>query len=211
MKTDALIDLLARGAGPAPQRLAARRLLPALAVGAVASAGLALLLIGVVPAAFFQTAAPWVKLAYAGGLAVSGAWLVARMGQPGASTGWPTAAVGAVVGTMALVGLGALARVPSTGRLIDLLGHSWATCPWNVLGLSVPALAAALWALRGLAPTRPRRAGAAAGLFAGALGALGYALACTEASLAFVAVWYSLGIALATGLGTLLGPRLLRW
>ena len=27
----------------------------------------------------------------------------------------------------------------------------------------------------------------------------------------FVLTWYSLGIALATGLGALVGPRLLRW
>jgi hypothetical protein len=80
-----------------------------------------------------------------------------------------------------------------------------------VLLLSLPALAAALWALRGLAPTRPRAAGLAAGLLAGGLGAAGYALSCTELSPAFVAVWYSLGIALAGGLGASLGPWALRW
>jgi len=77
--------------------------------------------------------------------------------------------------------------------------------------LSLPALAGALWALRGLAPTRPRAAGLAAGLLAGGLGAFGYALSCTELSPAFVAIWYSLGIALAGALGAALGPRILRW
>jgi hypothetical protein len=70
---------------------------------------------------------------------------------------------------------------------------------------------ASLWALRGLAPTRPRAAGLAAGLLAGAIGAFAYALACHEVSVAFVALWYSLGIALSGALGALLGPRLLRW
>jgi hypothetical protein len=46
---------------------------------------------------------------------------------------------------------------------------------------------------------------------AGALGALGYALACTELSPAFIAVWYSLGIGLAGALGAALGPLVLRW
>ena len=72
-------------------------------------------------------------------------------------------------------------------------------------------MGAAFWALRGLAPTRPRAAGLAAGLLAGAVGATGYALSCSELSMAFVAIWYTLGIALAGGLGALLGPRLLRW
>jgi hypothetical protein len=80
-----------------------------------------------------------------------------------------------------------------------------------VLALSLPALVGALWALRGLAPTRPGAAGLAAGLLAGALGALGYSLACTELSPAFVAFWYSLGIGLAGALGAVLGPWVLRW
>ncbi|MEY3253450.1 MAG: hypothetical protein RL227_2423, partial [Pseudomonadota bacterium] len=79
------------------------------------------------------------------------------------------------------------------------------------LGLSLPALAAAMWALRGLAPTHPAQAGAAAGLFAGALGAFGYSLACDELALPFIAAWYTLGVLLTAGLGALLGPRVLRW
>jgi len=80
-----------------------------------------------------------------------------------------------------------------------------------VLALSLPGLAAVMWALRGLAPTQPRAAGLAAGLLAGALGAAGYALSCTELALVFVATWYSLSIVMAGALGALLGPRLLRW
>jgi hypothetical protein len=112
---------------------------------------------------------------------------------------------------MVLLGVIALLTAPAGGHVAVLLGHSWARCPFNVLLLSLPGLAGALWALRGLAPTRPRAAGLAAGLLAGALGALGYSLSCTELSPAFVAVWYSLGVALAGGLGAILGPRLLRW
>jgi hypothetical protein len=39
MKTDALIGMLATGAGPAPRAVAARRLVPAVALGLLASAG----------------------------------------------------------------------------------------------------------------------------------------------------------------------------
>jgi hypothetical protein len=112
---------------------------------------------------------------------------------------------------MALLGVISLLRLPADQRLEGLLGHSWLQCPVNVLLLSLPALAAALWAVRGLAPTRPRLTGLAAGLFAGAIGAVGYALACTELSMAFVSVWYSAGILLTGLLGAVLGPRVLRW
>jgi hypothetical protein len=116
-----------------------------------------------------------------------------------------------VVVAMVLLGTLTLLAAPAGERLETMLGHSWARCPINVLTLSLPALAGALWALRGLAPTRPRAAGLAAGLLAGALGALGYALSCTEVSPAFIAIWYSLGIGLAGTLGAALGPRILRW
>jgi hypothetical protein len=109
------------------------------------------------------------------------------------------------------VGLGNWGQLPADERTAALMGHSALQCPWNVLGLSLPALAVALWALRGLAPTRPVAAGAAAGLLAGALGALGYALACAELALPFVAAWYTLGVLMTAALGAALGPRLLRW
>jgi hypothetical protein len=92
-----------------------------------------------------------------------------------------------------------------------VLGSSWLKCPPSVLALSLPALAAVLWAVRGMAPTQPRTAGFAAGLLAGGVGAFGYALSCPEESPAFVAVWYSLGIVLTGAVGAALGPRLLRW
>jgi hypothetical protein len=80
-----------------------------------------------------------------------------------------------------------------------------------VLLLSLPILGGLLWALRRLAPTRLALAGGTAGLAAGAWAACLYCLHCPETSAVFVLTWYSLGIALATGLGALLGPRLLRW
>jgi hypothetical protein len=138
-------------------------------------------------------------------------WPFARLARPVAHTRAPWRLVGAVVLAMVLLGSWQVLQAEPGSRSQALLGHSWASCPWNVLLLSLPALGGAFWALRGLAPTRPRAAGLAAGLLAGAVGAAGYALSCSELSMAFVAVWYTLGIALAGALGALLGPRLLRW
>lgn len=211
MKTNDLIDLLASGAGAAPRAAAMRRLLPATILGILASAAGALAVLGPIPAQLFATPAPWMKLAYAVALAAGAAWLTARLGRPVARISGPTRVLLMVVAVMALLGGLTLVAVPAGERLQVLLGHSWTRCPVIVLVLSLPAMAGVLWALRGLAPTRPRAAGLAAGLTAGALGAAGYALSCNELSPAFVAVWYSLGIALSGALGAALGPWVLRW
>ena len=209
MKTGDLIDLLALGAGPAPRAVATRRLLPAAGLGMLSSSVGALVLIGPVGASMFAASAFWLKLGYAASLVATAGWLVARLSRPAARSGPPWRAVAAVVLAMAFVGAVTLSVSPDAPRA--LMGQTWAVCPRNVFLLSLPALAAALWAMRGLAPTRPRAAGFAAGLMAGAAGAFGYALACPEVAPAFVAVWYSTGIALTGGLGALLGPFVLRW
>lgn len=92
-----------------------------------------------------------------------------------------------------------------------MAGRSWITCPWLVLALAAPRFIGLLRAFRSLAPTRLRAAGAMAGLAAGAWAATLYCLHCPEASAIFVLSWFSLGIALATALGAVLGPWVLRW
>ncbi|MFO0444577.1 MAG: NrsF family protein [Betaproteobacteria bacterium] len=211
MKTEELIQLLSRGAGPAPRGVAARRLGPGAALGLLAAAGLAAMVPGWVPLALFGEAGPGLTLAYAGALALSAGWLAARLGRPVPRVGAPLAAVAVVLVAALGLGLGSWWATPAAERTAALMGHSALQCPWNVLGLSLPALAVALWALRGLAPTRLAAAGAAAGLLAGALGALGYAMACAELALPFVAAWYTLRELTTAALGAALGPRLLRW
>lgn len=211
MKTETLVDLLARNAGPAPRALAASRLFLAAAAGLLASGWAAIAWLGLIPWSLFGTPVPWTKMAYAGALAAAAGWWAARLSRPAASAARPKMAVLAVVLAMATIGLMSCLSEAADGRMAALLGHSWLSCPPSVLMLSLPALAAALWAIRGLAPTRPRGAGFAAGLLAGSVGAFGYALACPEVSAAFVAVWYSLGIVLTAAAGAILGPRVLRW
>lgn len=211
MKTDALIDLLARGAGPAPRALALRRLSPAAATGLLVSSVAAISWFGALPAQMFATAVPWTKMAYAGALAGAAGWLTARLSAPAAPVRSAARLLLAVVLAMAAVGLLSWYSEPAGDRMAALLGHSWLSCPPSVLVLSLPALVGSLWAVRGLAPTRLRTTGFAAGLLAGAVGAFGYALSCPEASAAFVAAWYSLGVLLTGALGAALGPLVLRW
>ncbi len=211
MKTDELIGLLAQGAGAAPRGLVRRRIGTAVLLGLLAGVAIAFVWLGFVPAETFALPAPWFKLAYAASMAVAAAWLTARLARPGARTDAASRATGLVVLAAAMVGLVAWQATPVEVRMKGLFGHSWWECPWFVLTISLPALAGQLWALRGLAPTRPRSAGFAAGLLAGAIGAGAYALACTELAMSFVALWYTLGILLVGLLGAWLGPRVLRW
>lgn len=211
MKTDVLIDLLARSAGPAPRAVVARRLLPAIVLGLITSAALALAMLGPLPAAMFHTAAPWIKLAYALSLAVAACMLTARLSRPVSHTLGPRRSALSIM--LAMVGLGAVSLLgqPDGGWLAELLGRSWQSCSWLLMGVSLPALAGILWAVRGLAPTRLPQVGFASGLLAGAIGASGYALACPESSTSFIALWYTLGMLMTGLVGRTLGPWVLRW
>lgn len=211
MKTDDLIGMLAAEAGPAPRAAALRRFLPAMLLGLAASAAGALAVIGLVPEALFAHPAWWIKFGYAALLAGFAAVLAVRLGRPAVPVARAWALVGALVLAMATIGIAQFVGAVPSQRALLWLGHSWRTCPLNILGLSLPGLALVFWALRGMAPTRPALAGFAGGLLAGAVGATGYALSCTEVGMPFVATWYSLGIVLTGLLGALLGPRLLRW
>lgn len=211
MKTDVWIEMLARDAGPAPRAAVARRLVPVMALGLLVSSLLALSLMGPLPSVMFQTPAPWIKLAYAVSLAAAASVLTARLARPIGRLQVPQSAVGAVIVAMVVAGAAVLLKTPPEERLAAILGQTWLKCPWLLMGFSLPALAGILWAVRGLAPTQPKRAGFACGLLAGAIGAAGYALACPESSATFVAIWYTFGIGLTALLGRALGPHCLRW
>lgn len=211
MKTDRLISLLATGAGRAPQALVAKR------VGLAAAIGLGGSLLGCVGLLGFNVGlmqmgpALVVKLLYLLAVLGASAWWLGRVARPLASARAPAVTLVATLLSLAAWAAAVWLAAAPDARGELLFGQSWTSCPWRVAALSLPAWGMAFWALRGLAPTRPRVAGFAAGLFAGGAGALGYALYCTELSPAFVLVWYSLGILAPAAAGALAGGRLLRW
>lgn len=211
MDTGKLIDILARDAGPAPQHAVERRLWPITLAGVALSLMVGLALLGLVPTELLMSWGWWAKFGYAVALVVVGAWLSTRLARPVQRLRGPTLALLGVLGAIGVLGLGYWMLSSPQMRLVELIGHSWKTCPRNIVLYSLPPMAGAFWAMRGLAPTRPRLAGAAVGLFAGALGAAAYAMSCSELAPSFVAVWYTLGIAASTAIGALLGPRVLRW
>jgi hypothetical protein len=90
-------------------------------------------------------------------------------------------------------------------------GDEWLECLLSIPIIAIVPFAISIWAVRRAAPTNLARAGAFAGLAAGGVSAMAYALHCTDDSLPFVAVWYGGTIVLCTLAGAALGPRLLRW
>ena len=213
MKTHELVTMLATGADGVERSVVHRRVSASIGWGALGAALLMAVLLGVRADLLEALALPmfWVKFAFAAMLVAGSIVAVLRLSQPGARLGGvPAAIVAPVLAIWALAVLVMLDATPEERRTL-LLGDSWAVCPLNIGVLSIPAFVSALWAVHGLAPTRLRLAGAAAGLLAGSIAALVYALHCPELAAPFIAVWYVLGILVPVAIGALIGPYVLRW
>jgi hypothetical protein len=211
--TEDLIGRLSRDLRPVRRRAVALRLVLALCVGAAAALVVVALGLGLRPD-LVQAAGGrmfWMKLAYPLAFVGLGFWCEERLARPGGKAGRRLPWLMAPLAMVTAMALEQSAQAPPL-RLNDLLmGRSAMVCPWLILLTALPTFAALIWALRGLAPTQPRLAGAMAGLTAGGAGAAIYALHCTEPGAPFLAIWYTLGIISPGVLGALAGPRLLRW
>ncbi|WP_229260387.1 DUF1109 domain-containing protein [Duganella alba] len=187
-------------------------LLPLLA-GLLACVVLMLALLGVRPDLAQAAALPafWLKVVFAAALAAAGWTAVKRLAVPGVRTARLPLYLAAPVLAVWLAAAALLWQTSPEFRAALFWGRTWRYCPFLIALLSLPMLAAALHIMRGLAPTRLRLAGAAAGFAAGASAALVYCLHCPEMSAVFVGSWYLLGILIASAIGALAGPRALAW
>lgn len=213
MKTDDLVKLLAAGVAPVPASAVGRRFAVAMGWGLPGAVLLLLVTLGI-RTDLAQAAGElmfWLKPAFAACLALAGLIATERLARPGMRLGLVWAALATPVLALWLVATVMLINAAPAHRADLILGDTWKECSFNIAFISLPLFAATLWALKGLAPTRLALAGASAGLLAGALGALVYALHCPESTAPFLAVWYVLGIAIPTLAGAVLGPRALRW
>ena len=213
MRTGDLVRMLAAAEPALPPARVARRYALALGCGALAATLLMALSLGVRPDLAEAVRLPmfWAKLGYAGALAAAGLVATLRLSRPGARLGRAPAAAAAIVAAMWLLAALALARAEPARWTPLVFGDTWRSCPLLIALLSAPFFVAALWAMKGLAPTRLALAGGAAGFLAGAAGALVYALHCPELAAPFLGLWYLAGMLIPAALGALAGPRLLRW
>ncbi|UOD50038.1 NrsF family protein [Orrella daihaiensis] len=211
MKTSHLIRLLATNAEPVDVQAVAKALTWPIAIGLTISASLSVTMMGFLPSHDFLLPVIWAKFIYGLTLAFTLVFLLDRLYRPGvavkAVVRWPLATLFCMAG----IGFVYLMVTPESLRVQAIFGQTWLVCPWFVLGLSIPGLALLLYAARALAPTDLKATGFAAGLLAGAIGALGYSFACPETSLTFIAIWYTTGIVLAGLVGRIVGPVVLRW
>ena len=211
MKTEELIRVLAAD-GSQPVVPVARVLWRALGLGALASTALLLLLLhprADLPRAIFTLRFDF-KLVFALLVAAAAMLLLRETARPFAPERWrwplilgPLLLLAGVV-----VELWTQPVAAWSGRLI---GHNAVHCLSLIPVLSLPLVVCLLAALRRGAPMKPALAGAAAGLAAGGVGSMLYALTCPDDSPLFVATWYSIAIALVTGGAAWVGKRMLRW
>lgn len=213
MRTEDMISMAAANVAPVDRGILARRYGWALLLGGLGSVLLMSMIFGIRPDIRLMLVTPlfWAKVAFPSAMAAAALLAAARLSRPGMRVGrawqllaWPVALVW--IAAAAMLGL-----APSSERLPMILGSTWRTCPFNIGLLSVPTFIGVFWAMRGLAPTRLRTAGAIGGLLASATATVAYCLRCPEMGVPFWAVWYLLGMLIPTALGALLGPRLLRW
>jgi hypothetical protein len=115
-----------------------------------------------------------------------------------------------VLGLLALGGI-TLFSTQSDQRLLAFTGGGFPWCILIIPALGLPAAIGLVLVFKGLAPTRLALAGASIGALSGGLGAVAYAMFCPVDSLAFVTIWYVVGIAISAALGAVIGQRLLRW
>jgi hypothetical protein len=144
-------------------------------------------------------------------LALCSAMLVWRLVRPGAPARLQMAALAIVPVVLAAAVIAELIELPSSLWTTRLIGSNSRVCLVSIPSFALPMLIAALYALRHGAPTRPGLTGVVAGLFAGAVAAAIYAAHCIDDSPLFVAVWYSLGIAIVAAVGGVVGRFVLRW
>jgi hypothetical protein len=144
-------------------------------------------------------------------LALCSALLVWRLVRPGAPARLQIAVLGFVPLVLTAGVLVELFVLPAGSWCPKLIGSNGLVCLVSIPFFALPMLIAVILALRQGAPTRPTLTGVVAGLFAGGFAAAIYAAHCPDDSPLFVALWYSLGIAIVALVGGLVGRLALRW
>jgi hypothetical protein len=213
MKTDDLVALLSANLEPVDRNTDVRTLYVAIAAAAIAALGIAFAGLGFRPDLTTTRALIYltIKLTFAIGIVGLATTYLMRLARPGGERRMSLLLVAVpflIVVILASISLGS-APPAHWDRMI--VGDEWLECLLSIPVIAIVPFAASIWAVRRAAPTNLVHAGAFAGLVAGGVSAMAYALHCTDDSLPFIAVWYGGTIVLCTLAGATLGPRLLRW
>ena len=211
MKTDFLIDMLARNVEPAERPHCLRRVALTLVVGLCVGVALLAIWLGVRPDIGAARMPVMFKAMFSAAAAAVVLPLALQLMKPGRPLGWRIGAVLVFVGLCVGVTVVALMGEMPERRMEAWTGGGFPWCLVLVPLLGAPTAALLLWLMRAFAPTRLTMAGAAIGALSGGVGAMAYSMYCPIDSVAFVTTWYVLAIALSAALGSVIGSRLLRW
>ncbi|MGF6178139.1 NrsF family protein [Ensifer sp. 4252] len=144
-------------------------------------------------------------------LSASAYGLLRVLSRPEADMRWSLPRL-AVAPALLVAGIAAELVVSSPGTWsAKLIGTNSLVCLTYIPLIGIGPLAFLLLALRYGAPSHPSLAGAMAGLMAGGIAATFYAAHCTDDSPLFVAIWYTIAIAVLTLLGAVGAYRFVRW
>lgn len=135
-----------------------------------------------------------------------------HLSRPEASLGRWAWLLAVPLGLLGIGMVGEMTMMPHRAPMpVRIIGSNSRLCLVAIPLLSLPLLAAALFALRRGAPSRPTVAGAFAGLLSAGLAATLYAAHCTDDSPMFVATWYSLAAVIVAAIGAFAGSRVLKF
>lgn len=213
MKTDDLVAMLSTNVEPVDRKLVARTVGIAVAAGSAAAVGI--MLGGFGFRADLTTARAFLflvlKLAFAIAIVAVASVYLTRLTRPGGGRRMPLIAIALPFVAIVLLAVTSLGLAPVSHWNRMIAGDAWLECLLSIPIIAIVPFATIIFAVRRTAPTNLVRTGAFAGLLAGSVSAMAYALHCTDDSVPFVAVWYVGTIILCILAGTALGPRLLRW
>ena len=213
MKTEDLISMLSTHVEVVDHRRVGRNIAMAVAAGAAVAVATVFFVLG--PRAGLSTAGTFVpsllKVAFTFIILVPASVYLIRLTRPGGERRSSVALVILpFIAVMLLIAL-SLGFAPGSHWKGAILNDEWLECLISIPLIAILPFAVIIWAVRQMAPTNLTRTGAFAGLVAGCLSAIGYALHCADDTVPFFAMWYGGTIALCTFAGWKLGPKLLRW
>jgi hypothetical protein len=211
MKTDDLIDMLAKNVEPLERPGWRMRMMLTLLGGLSIAAALVITFMGMRPDIGTATWAVLLKAGFSAAAAATILPLAMRLMRPGSPLDWRIAGGLVFAGLSLLAAFIALMGMPSEMRMRAWMGGGFPWCIVLIPLFAAPGAALMAWLARALAPTRLTLSGAAIGALSGGLGAMAYAMYCPVDSVAFVTTWYVVAIAICAALGAVAGSKLLRW
>lgn len=213
LRTNDLIDILAAAQQRQPRQPPALGIAAGGVVGVCLAVALTSATLGFRSDLATTLAHPavWLKLCITSVIVVSAGFAAQRLSLPGRDWRVAKYVLGITFAAVMLWAVVDLMTKPISDWARCIEGRDWSTCLMAIPLLSLAPMLAMGAAMRRLAPTQLKLAGALLGLASGAVAAMAFSLYCRDDAVSFVAIWYGASVASSALIGSVLGPKLLRW